>query len=227
MECFLQLHGCMKKLPTIISASLGLLLLPAASQESEATVKEPAKVSPWQKSDGEWITISGKVTSAGVNLFVLDYGKGAITVEIDDYDRDLEGFNIVKDDKVIVVGRVDADEGQKRTIEASSVYVKSIGKSFFASADDEEEAVVKLRKATLEGRQLALKGKVTMVAKDFLTLDTGYQLIDVSTQAINGQAITEDKKVTVKVGDKITVLGAVTDGFLDSNKLMASQIIEH
>lgn len=204
-------------------STLGLF----ADEQDKPKDTTPNIVSPWERSDGEWITITGKVTEAGANTFQLDYGKGAITIEMDDYDPNLEAFNIVKSDKVVVVGRVDADEKQKRTIEAASVYVKNIGKAFFASSDDDEEAIIDLRKATLEGSQLILTGKITSLKRDSLVLDTGYQSLIVSTQGI-GRSSTSDPIPEairkLKVGDKVRISGAVTDGFMDSDKLIASKV---
>lgn len=215
-----------KLLPlTIIAgtATLGLL----ADEQKKSEDPTPKIVSPWERDDGQWITLSGKVTDAGANDFKLDYGKGAITVEMDDYDPELEAFNIVRNDRVIVVGRVDADRKQRRTIEAASVYVKNVGKAFFASPDDDEEAVMDLRKATLEGTQLVLTGKITSLMKDWLVLDTGYQLLTVSTQGIGRNSTDDpipDEIKKLKIGNQIRIFGAVTDGFMDSDKLIASRI---
>ncbi|MDB2674038.1 DNA mismatch repair protein MutH [Akkermansiaceae bacterium] len=146
---------------------------------------------------------------------------------MDDYDPNLEAFNIVKDDRVVVVGRIDADKGQKRSIEAASVYVKNIGKAFFASPDDDEEAVVDLRKATLEGTQLVSAGKVTSLTKNALVLNTGYQLLTVSTQGIGRDSTDDPVPAEIRklmIGDQIRIFGALTDGFMDSDKLIASKV---
>ncbi|YCM43663.1 hypothetical protein V2O64_20365 [Verrucomicrobiaceae bacterium 227] len=194
--------------------------------EKKEAVATPAKVSPWDKDDGEWITIAGKITVAGVNKFTLDYGKGAVVVEMDDYDRELEGFHLKVDDKVIVVGRVDADTGQKRSIEAASVYVENINKSFFASADDEEEVIAKLRKASANGTGLALTGKVIFIADDLMTIDNGYQVFDVKTSLLTEKPFDKEGLLQLEVGDKVTAYGTITDGFVEGRMLVASQVIK-
>lgn len=114
-----------KLLPlTIIAGTSTLGLL--ADEQKKSEDPTPKIVSPWERDDGQWITLSGKVTDAGANDFKLDYGKGAITVEMDDYDPELEAFNIVRNDRVIVVGRVDADRKQRRTIEAGQSNLFSV-----------------------------------------------------------------------------------------------------
>jgi len=211
----------MKKRIQLFAAVFGMLATPSFGDVT------PNLVSPWDVSDGQWITISGKVTKAGVNVFKLDYGKGAVTVEMDDYDRELEGFNLVKDDRVIVTGRVDADKGQQRTIEAASVYVKNIKKSFFASADDEEEVIAKLRKATKEGSGVVVTGKVILIAGKLMTIDTGYQTFEVSTAVLPENAFDKAGSFQIEKGDTVTVYGAITDGFVDQGKIVAANVAEH
>jgi hypothetical protein len=86
--------------------------------------------------------------------------------------------------------------------------------------------IAKLRKDTTEGTLLVLKGTMIMVAENFLTLDTGFQLVNVNTQILNEKATDNNGKIRVKAGDEITVHGSVTDGFFDSNKLIATRVIE-
>lgn len=186
----------------------------------------PANASPWDKDDGEWITIAGKITQAGVNKFTLDYGKGAIIVEMDDYDRELEGFHLKKDDKVIVTGRVDADTDQKRSIEAASVYVENIKRSFFASADDEEEVINKLRIASAEGTGVALTGVVIFIADKVMTVENGYQTFDVNTNLLREDAFDNAGTLQLKPGDRVTAYGSITNGFVDGRMLVASQVIK-
>ncbi|MGJ8696511.1 MAG: hypothetical protein ACSHYF_09345 [Verrucomicrobiaceae bacterium] len=205
----------MKKILQITALVSGIL----AAQAEE-------NPSPWNKKDGQWITISGKVVEAGANVFKLDYGKGAIVVEMDDYDENLEGFNIVDNDQVVVTGRVDADDDTHRTIEAASVYVKNIKKSFFANPDDEEEVIADLRKATVEGTGVVITGKVIIIAEKLMTIETPYQRFDVSTALLGEDAFDNKGKVRIEVGDNVTVYGAITDGFMNSGKIVASQVGE-
>lgn len=41
---------------------------------------------PFSKSDRSWISLSGVVAATSNDSFVLDYGEGLITVEMDDWD---------------------------------------------------------------------------------------------------------------------------------------------
>jgi len=221
----------MKTQLTLI-VGLSALMIPLGSatppdlKEAAPAAVSPGKISPWDKDDGEWITIAGKITKAGVSNFTLDYGKGAVVVEMDDYDRKLEGFHLKADDKVIVTGRVDADADQKRSIEAASVYVENINKSFFASADDEEEVITKLQKASANGTGVALTGKVIFIAGKLMSIDNGYQVFEVKTALLTEDAFDNEGLLQLKVGDKVTAYGAITNGFVDGRMLVASQVIK-
>lgn len=211
----------MKKKTTILAAISGLMMMPVLGDVT------PSLVSPWDVSDGQWLTISGKVTWAGVNTFKLDYGKGAVTVEMDDYDRSLEGFHLVKDDRVVVTGRVDADKDQERSIEAASVYVKNIDKSFFANSDDEEEVIEKLRAVTNDGTGTLVTGRIVFVLGTHMTIDTGFQFFEVNTVTLSEEAFDKEGEIQLEKGDRVTVYGAITDGFTEQSEVMAASLVKH
>ena len=94
-----------------------LMLMPSIS---------PAKTNPYMQPDDTWLSINGKVKSVSADSFMLDYGKGLITVEMDDGDRDADAYKLVEGDEVTVYGMTDDDLYQTTKIEASSVYVKNL-----------------------------------------------------------------------------------------------------
>lgn len=209
----------MQSLFTTLAAA-ALFLTPLSAAET------PQTISPWDKDDGQWITIAGKITKVTGNDFTLDYGEGAILVEVDSYRKKPTNYRFAADDKVIVTGRVDADKDQKRSIEAGSVYVKNEGKSYFAEADDEEEVITKLRKVTNNGTGVVVTGKVTSQVRNFLTINTGYQTIKVSTEVLPANSFNSEGLLPLEEGDTITVYGAITDGFSEGDKLVASHVVK-
>jgi len=110
------------RLRILAVAAFGLLLAPVGSVFAE---------SPYAKADGSWITVTGEVDAVAADSFTLDYGEGAVTVEMDDGDRDADGYKLIRGDEVTVTGRIDRDFFETTSIEASSVYVKNIGTTFF------------------------------------------------------------------------------------------------
>ena len=93
---------------------------------------------PYAKDDNSWISINGEVTSVSADEFELDYGDGTITVEMDDGDRDADGYKLLRGDEVRVSGLIEDSFFETTTIDASSVYVKNIDTYFYASAIDDE-----------------------------------------------------------------------------------------
>lgn len=85
------------------------------------------------------VSLSGTVERAEASHFVLDYGEGEIKVEMDDLGFYDSGRALKKGDNVIVYGFVDDDLFERRSIEASGVYVKGLGRHFWASGIDEED----------------------------------------------------------------------------------------
>ncbi|HSO22154.1 MAG TPA: hypothetical protein VLT81_04555, partial [Chondromyces sp.] len=87
---------------------------------------------PYVEPDDSWISLSGTVKAVTADAFTLDYGKGMITVEMDDGDRDADGYKLIEGDKVTVNGVIDDGLFETRTIEASSVYVEKLDTYFYA-----------------------------------------------------------------------------------------------
>lgn len=93
---------------------------------------------PYLQPNNEYINLSGTVVSTAPDAFVLDYGEGLVTVEMDDWDWYSEGYQILRGDDVTVYGKVDDDFYEQTTIEAGSVYVKQANTYYYASPIDEE-----------------------------------------------------------------------------------------
>jgi len=96
------------------------------------------KPNPYLMPDDTWISISGTAVDPQAASFTLDYGEGTVLVEMDDWDWYGEAGGILDGDKVTVYGEIDDDFYELTSIEASSVYVESLGTYFYANSDDEE-----------------------------------------------------------------------------------------
>src|SRR6056297_1328210 len=147
---------------------LGLLLATTANAQG-----------PKDAADDTWISVDGTILSVSADSFELDYGEGMITVEMDDGDRDADGYKLDVGEKVRVSGMVDDDLFETRTIEASSVYVEEEGTHFFASAVDEEDTFVTYTTPVVVS-DTVIQGTVTSVDADDeeFVLSTGTRLIN-------------------------------------------------
>src|SRR6056297_1683552 len=74
-----------------------LIAMPAEAQD------------PYTTADDTWISLSGTVESVTTDAFMLDYGEGMVTVEMDDWDADADAYKVAAGDRVTVNGMVDDD----------------------------------------------------------------------------------------------------------------------
>lgn len=209
----------MYKKPKISTVTLALtflmavLALPALAQE------------PYEKADDTWISISGTVTDVSSDTFVLDYGEGNITVEMDDGDRDADAYKLLEGDEVTVNGVIDDDLFETRTIEASSVYVDKLNSYFYASSVDEEDTFFTTTPLVIG--QMTIQGTVTDIAgEEEFWVDTGLRRVLVETDALDWDPLDADSYPHVGVGDVVSVTGTMDRDFLEGRELVASSVVE-
>ena len=179
---------------------------------------------PATKADDTWISVSGTVKSVSPDTFVLDYGKGTITVEMDDWDADADAYKVVAGDKVTVNGIIDDDLFEKRTIEASSVYVEGLNTYFYASAADEEDTYVTVTTPVVVA-STSLVGKVTEVNGREFTLDTGLRKIIVDTDEMSYNPMDDEGFQKIKKGDRVSVTGTIDTDLFEEREVKASTIV--
>jgi len=182
---------------------------------------------PYSRADGTWISIDGSVDAVSADSFVLDYGNGMITVEMDDGDRDADGYALLRGDKVTVSGTIDDDFFETTTIEAGSVYVEKIDTYFFASALDEEgpwydhtylEPPV-IISATV------LRGTVSSVSDDEFTLDTGLREMTVSVDGMPYNPLDDEGYQRIEKGDRVQVTGHLDHDLFEGRELEARSVM--
>lgn len=179
------------------------------------------------KPDGSWITLKGVVASAADDFFVLDYGEGLVTVEMDDWDWYEEGKNIIEGDEVTVYGRVDDDLYETATIEASSVYVEDLNTYFYASAADEEELInyTVISTPVVVDVTMELTGTVTDVDGREFTLDTGRREVTVDTSTMPYNPMDDEGYQRIREGDLVKVSGDIDYDLFEGREIMADTII--
>lgn len=208
-----------------VAAALGLLMALACTHacgDSAASTAQYEQHVP--TADGTWVRLDGRVVTAGPNAFELDYGTGFITVEMDDWDWYHEGRAVLPNDDVTVYGRVDNDFYRLRSIEASSVYVKSLGTTFFASPAD-EEALGMGQGAPVDLGSIGLMGKVQSVDGREFVLDTGAGNVTVDTSLLGYNPLDDEGFQQIDRGDRVRVVGRVDDDLFDKRRVTAEQVI--
>ena len=128
---------------------------------------------------------------------------------------------------MIVTGQMDADFWQNRTIEASSVYVKSLNTMYFASAADEEGAVVPILSVDplTDGESVSLTGTVRQIVGDELTLDAGLMNYRVDTASLDYDPLDDDGVQHIAVGDRISVFGRMDDADLFDRREIDAKVL--
>lgn len=208
-----------------LAAGLSSLAIALLAWSPAASAEEP---NPFLMPDDSWITISGTVETVSTDTFTLDYGDGAVIVEMDDGDRDADAYKLMVGDKVTVSGSIDDDFYETTTIEASSVYVENLGTTFFASALDEE---------TTEGWAVAVTvpvaisetivyGTVTDVDEHEFTVDSGLRELRVDVEEMAYNPLDDEGYQKIRVGDRVKVTGNIDTDFFEGRELMADAVIK-
>lgn len=210
----------MNNLMPAIAIALGTaaVALPATAQER-----------PYVQADDSWISIDGTVEAVRADAFLLDYGPGVITVEMDDGDRDADAYKLMKGDKVRVRGVVDDDFFETTKIEASSVYVENLGTYFFSSAVDEEDRVV-VYLGPVDVSATTAKGTVTDVdeSNQEFTLNTGALSVgmQVDVEQMPYDPLDDVGYQQIEVGDRVVVAGELgADIFDPRRELVADSVL--
>ena len=183
-------------------------------------------VSPYTLPNNSWIELDGRVTAVTDHSFTLDYGKGAIRVEIDDYDWFDEAYNVLKNDRVKVRGKIDADPNQERSIEAETVRLKDEGVTLQASADDEEDLVVDfIPPNPVQSASLEIRGTVESFQNGFMIVKTAtdthrVDLKESSLLSTKGKPVSHD----LRAGDFVSIVGKLHKKILGADQFDASTI---
>jgi uncharacterized protein YdeI (BOF family) len=179
---------------------------------------------PYMEPDDSWISLSGTVTAVTPDAFTLDYGKGMITVEMDDGDRDADAYKLIEGDKVTVNGIIDDDLFETRTIEASSVYVEKLDTYFYASAADEEDTFVTYWSPVVVSRTV-VQGTVTEVNDEEFVLNTGARTVTVEVEEMPYNPLDDEGYQKVDVGDRVSVTGTMDYDLFEGRELVADSLV--
>ena len=193
-------------------AAAAAVALPASAQD------------PYAQPDESWISIDGTVEMVRADGFTLDYGEGLITVEMDDGDRDADGYKLQNGEQVTVYGRIDDDFFEASTIEASSVYVENAGTYFYASPMDEEDLFVTV--TTPVTSRLVLQGWVTEVGEEEFTLSTGMREVTVDIEEMAYDPLDDEGYQKIEVGDHVTVTGWIDAELFEGREIDALTVTE-
>jgi uncharacterized protein YdeI (BOF family) len=207
-----------------VIAAVGIAPLIAASAIAQDRGQQNEQPNPYMRADNTWISIDGTVETVLSNSFALDYGPGTITVEMDDSDRDAEGYNLRTGDQVRVSGRVDNELFARTTIEASSVYVENLGTYFFASSADEEDRAL-TNTWPLQVSSTTLRGTVKDVGEESFTVSSPGGAIKVETDRLAYDPLDGAGYQRIESGDVVMVTGHMDTEFFDAQRELQARSV--
>lgn len=183
------------------------------------------------KTNGEFVTLSGKVSDVKAHSFNLNMDGKKVMVEMDDYGWGADGYKLVNGDQVVVSGRVDKDFLEKKKVEAGSVYVKNLGTTFYANSSDEEDVPFIMTSYTFvptlpEGASVDVQGKITKVNGREIVVDTGFRKVTVDTKDMIFNPLDNIGFTKLVVGDRVRVSGVVDKDYFDTKEIDAKSVFE-
>ena len=180
-----------------------------------------------EATNGEYLTLNGKITDVGPNSFSMSIDNEKILVEMDDFDYFKEGYQLKKGDKVMVFGMVDKDYLERRSLEASTVYVKNLKTHFFANSIDEEDyyTYTTYYISPQNSMNVLLRGRVLSISDDTITLSTGVDDIKVSTERMYFNPANNKNYIDLQENDYVEISGMITTKY-NNNKLVQARTIK-
>ena len=213
----------MRYLKTALASAVAAILLSASACAQDSNDQPDPKAQP----DRTWISLAGTVTSTTADSFIMDYGDGLITVEMDDWDNFGDAWPLIDGDQVTVYGTVDKGFYETTTIEAGSVYVDDLNTSFYASAADEEDFGEWVVVTDADLGDLIYIGTVASVSPDAntFTIDTGAMELTVDTSTLLYNPLDDQGFQQIDVGDRVKIEAEIDADFFGDQDLLAESIV--
>ncbi len=201
------------------SVLMALFFCTMASAASAQTLAE--------KADNAWITISGQAVSAEKKSFVLDYGKGTLSVDVNDWKWFRKNYDKVDGRNVTVWGEVSGDLFENGKIKANSVYIENMGTYFYAGSNKEDPSDFYnwLPAPGVDSGAVTLTGEVTNVSGREFTIAQGDKKITVSTLQMDENPMDNLGFRQIKKGDRVSVTGELDVDSFESREIMAKRIV--
>ena len=179
-------------------------------------------------ADKSPVMLTGRIKSVSDDEFVMNYGTGDITVEMDGWQWDEDQTKYLRTgDQVTVTGMIDDDLFEGREVKASNIYVMSDNMYYYS----DEAARYPMNaygdaNSITDGSYVTMAGTVSSIEGDEITLSnnsTSAMKVDMGSLGYN--ALDADGVQQIKVGDMIQVYGEMDQGFFERQEIVASRVI--
>lgn len=198
---------------------------------ANTAVNSSVKTAP----DESPVVLTGVVQSVSDDEFVLSYGSGAITVEMDTWGwTPADMAKIKTGDRVTVTGNIDDDLFEGREIEADNIYLNAnnvyyyregtraypIMGTTYGSMDTSAAPMAS------DGTFVAMSGRVSNIrGKEFTLTDDNNMTMQVDLGRLGYDPLDEEGIQRVRNGDLIQVYGEIDEDFFERKEILASRVI--
>lgn len=178
------------------------------------------------RPEDSWVTLNGRVVSPNPSGFTLDYGRGQIPVSMDSWAWYQSDHDRIDGNRVTVYGRIDDGALQRKSIDASSVYVQNLNTFFYAKpgAGEVQEMVTYSYNIIPVGYS---DTRVTGIVQDFdasartITVDQGAAQVLVDLSQLPYNPLDEEGYQRIEEGDRVLVAGDMQSGFFEPDTTSA------
>ena len=180
-----------------------------------------------------WIGVSGTVVNPNAMEFILDYGKGKLTVEMDGWKWYTKNYGKMNGDKITVYGRLGETLFQGKFIDPTNIYDQKLGTYFFGksrmdtSEYHEGDPLVEFygKGLPVEVGGVTVQGAVTGVNGRLFTIDTGKNKLTIDTSSLTNDPLDKKGYQAISKGDYLSVSGYIGDTFMGKGELVADHIV--
>ncbi len=182
------------------------------------------------------VVLTGTIQSVSDDEFVLSYGTGAITVEMENWDWDDSKMkNLSVGDRVTVTGRIDDDLFEGREIEADNIYLGSSnvyyyreGSSAYPIIGTTYDSQSSSAAMAGDGTFVAMSGRVSNISptgKEFTLVDSNQMAMQVDLGELGYNPMDNEGVQQIREGDLIQVYGEIDEDFFERKEILASRVI--
>ncbi|WP_404364387.1 hypothetical protein [Marinobacter sp.] len=207
----------MTKLPLSLAIASVFIAAPVLAEEG-----------PYLHPDDSWISLNGTVVSVSEKSFTLDYGHNTVKVQMDGWEWFQASREALHGARVTVYGEIDADAFKKSTIEASSLYVESMGTYFYQATVAGEkglEAIDLAPRTPVAVGDTVVTGTVTSVDNREFTINRGASKITVDTSQMLYNPLDDQGFQQIDEGEQVTVTGEMAGDVFETRELVPDSIV--
>jgi uncharacterized protein YdeI (BOF family) len=215
------------KRPSTNKTTLATAVVLASGLSASPLLAADHDPNPRSRPDGSWVSIGGTVTSVSASTFMLDFGDGMMTVEMDDWEGWGDAWSVSSGDQVTVYGSVDDDLYESAKIEAGAVFVEDLNTYFYASSADEEDFDASYGFTPVRAGSITIVGTVEQVMHDqgLFVVDSDLREMNVDVDPLLYDPLDEQGFQKIEVGDRVSITGDVDYEVLDGHELEATRVV--